>query len=85
MIDETPSMLQYSLLNTSDIVDDFSEDFFERPINRNIAKNKSIDVARQHILTNSISIEHDQTTQNTTTLAQSFLLGDIDCDKIKVC
>lgn len=109
VLEETPSMLQFSLLDTS-VLDTGtitkSIDTSTLEINRNeLAENstKCIDKIKDSIADLSFAIpstsvnngsyekvlndvdDHQQKqTPPKTTLAQSFLLGDINCDKMKV-
>ncbi|XP_031639535.1 uncharacterized protein LOC116351551, partial [Contarinia nasturtii] len=75
VLDETPSMLQYSVLDSVDIVEDLKHKFHETSTKPNhTSKNDSCKSSLSH---------ETPPPPKTSTLAQLFLLGDIDCDKIK--
>lgn len=82
VLEETPSMLQFSLLNVSS-KDNAPNSLIEtRTKNGNNIFCAAIESDLPNI-TNSAD-ENRTSTALRTTLAQSFLLGDINCDKIKV-
>lgn len=82
VLEETPSMLQFSLLNVS------SKDSAPNSLIETKTKNCNniFCAAIESDLPNitNLADENRTSTALKTTLAQSFLLGDINCDKIKV-
>lgn len=92
VLEETPSMLQYSLLNSSmsrtSIQNETSngnlliktESLSDAPETKNPIALEKFDTKIPQVDV----IKTDPSTPLRTTLAQSFLLGDINCDKMKV-
>lgn len=94
VLEETPSMLQFSLLNSPDYHTEKSSLYdthcsIGSDIQKSNKTHMKIDKNLQDVenYLSSVSLGSSSTNDQVsprTTLAQSFLLGDINCDKLKV-
>lgn len=113
VLEETPSMLQFSLLDSSildsetltksidtkslstieisasstkfdDKIKDSIADLSSEFLSTSITKTQPVNYISAENVLNDVDDRQKTQTPPKTTLAQSFLLGDINCDKMKV-